>query len=214
MDGDPALIPVSMFPLIKFSAEFFEVLGLEILFCAVQQNSKVFAFDAEFPADFVPVTFVEEDGLEERSVLCRHSKQDLPDFGLNLAGGRNAVSVRIGRWQLGGSLLIERLAAGGGTVMLEEHVIADCVYEGAKAFGLAQGTRFPQACQHACKRLLTHVFDRLRGLKPRTKLQLEQFGEVRNEMLLSAGVPSAEIFDVSRIECMKLQSSPRKVKRT
>jgi len=38
---------------------------------------------------------------------------------------------------------------------------------------------------------------------------VEQFGEVANEMLLSAVVPGAEIFDVVRIERMKLQGFPR-----
>jgi hypothetical protein len=98
--------------------------------------------------------------------------------------------------------------------MLEEDVIANRVYEGAEAFGLAQGAGLSQACKNSGKCLLTHVFNRMGGVEPRAKLQMKQFGEVRNEMLLSAGFPSAEIFDVSRIECMKLQGSPRKSKRT
>jgi len=111
LDGDPALKPVSTFALIKFPTEFLQVLGLEILFCTVEQNSKVFALDAEFAANLVPVTFVKKDGFEERSISNRHTKQDLPDFDLDLAGSGNAVGVGIGRGQLAGALFIKRFAA-------------------------------------------------------------------------------------------------------
>ena len=97
--------------MIKFPTEFFQVLGLEILFCAVEQNSKVFALDAEFPANLVPVTFVKKDGFEERSISNRHTKEDLPDFDLDLAGSGNAVCVGIGRGQLASAFFIERFAA-------------------------------------------------------------------------------------------------------
>jgi len=77
----------------------------------VEQNSKVFALDAELAADLIPVTFVKKDGFEERSVSNRHTKEDLPDFDLDLAGSRNAVGVGVGRGQLAGALFIERFAA-------------------------------------------------------------------------------------------------------
>jgi hypothetical protein len=93
--------------------------------------------------------------------------------------------------------------------VLEEYVSADCVDESAEALRLADRAGFSEAGKYSCKRFLTHVLNRLRGLQPRAKLQMEQFGEVANEVLLSAEVPSAEIFDVCGIERMELQGFPR-----
>jgi hypothetical protein len=196
------------------TAQFLEVLSLEILFRAMEENSKVLAVNSKFLADFFPVAFIEEDSFEQRSVSYRHAEQYLANLDLNLAGCGYGMRVCSGRYRLDGPVLIERFAAGRSAVMFEQNVIADGIYEGAQALRLAKSTGFPEARKYPSEGFLTHVLDRLRGLEPRAKLQMEQFGEVANEMLLSAGVPSAEIFDVGRVERVKLQGRPRKAWRT
>ena len=94
--------------------------------------------------------------------------------------------------------------------MLEEDVIAYGVDEGAQASGLTQGAGLAKSRDDPREGFLAHVLNRLRGLEPRAKLQMEQFGEVANEVLLSAAIPSAKTFDVLCIELVKLQGIPRR----
>ena len=57
--------------------------------------------------------------------------------------------------------------------MLKEDVVTDCVYEGAEALGLPQGAGLSKTGKDASEGFLTHVLNRLRGLEPRAKLQVQ-----------------------------------------
>jgi hypothetical protein len=98
--------------------------------------------------------------------------------------------------------------------VLKENVVADGIDEGAEAFGLAQGAWLAEPGENPGKGLLAHVLDCVGGLEPRAKFQVEQFCEIPDKMLLGAEVPGTEVFDVSCIERMKLQSGPRQPERT
>jgi len=141
LNGDPAFIPVSTFCLIKFSAEFLKVLDFKILFGAVQQDPEIFAIDAEFPANLVPIAFVEKDSFQEGSVPRGHTEQDLLDLDADLPRNCNGMGVGCGGCGLDCTLIIERLGAGGGAVVLEEDVITNGIDEGTETFRLAQGAR-------------------------------------------------------------------------
>lgn len=98
--------------------------------------------------------------------------------------------------------------------MLEEDIIADGIDEGSEAFRLSQCARLVQTSEDAGKGFLTHVLNCVGRLEPRAKLQMEQLGEVADEVLLGARIPGAEVFDVICIERMELQGWPRKPERT
>jgi hypothetical protein len=175
----------------------------------VQQDPEIFAVYAKFPANLVAVAFIEKNSFQEGSVSHGHTEQDLLDLYADLPRNCNGMRVGCGGCGLDCTLVIERLGAGGGAVVLEEDVIANGIDEGTETFRLAQGAGFSKAGKDAGKCLLAHVLNRLGGLQPRAELQMKQFGEVTNEMLLCAVVPSAESFDVCGIERMKLQGFPR-----
>jgi len=214
LDGDPALISVSTNSWINVSAYFPKVLGFEILLCAVEQNPKVFAIDPKFAANLLAIALVKEYSFQERSISGGHTEQDLSNLDLDLTGNGDCMRVCSGGCRFHCTFLVEGFASGGCAVVLEEDVVADRVYEGTEAFRLAQGAGLSEAGKDPRERFLTHVLDRLRGLEPRAKLQMEQFSEVAYEMLLGAEVPSAEIFDVRRVKRVKLQGRPRKAWRT
>lgn len=94
--------------------------------------------------------------------------------------------------------------------MLEENIVADGIDEGSETLGLAQCAGLTQPGKNTGKSLLTHILDSLGRLQPRAEFQMEQLSEIADEVLLGPRVPGTEVFDVSRIECMKLQGCPRR----
>ena len=93
--------------------------------------------------------------------------------------------------------------------MLEEYVVANCIYERAQTIRLTQAPVFAQHGKHPRKGLLAHVFSRLWRLEARTKFQVKQRSEVANKMLLCPLFSGTQTFNVSCIECMKLQNRLR-----
>ncbi len=191
----------------------FYVFGLEMLFGAKEQDAQVVGVDTKFTANFVTVALIEKDGLQESAIAGGHIGENFADFVLQLTSRDDVMGAGTGRGQLRLVLGVEGLAAVRRAVVLEENVVADGIDESAEAFGLAQSAFLAEGGEDAGKGLLAHVFDGLPGLKPRAKLEVEQLSEVPDEVLLSAKVSSAQTFDVSRIECMKLQRRPRKSER-
>src|SRR5579863_10410878 len=119
------------------------------------------------------------------------------------------MRIRTNGGQTGRAFLIEGLVSRRSPIVLNQNVVTDCIDEGAKTLGLAKGARLFQAGQDPGEGFLAHVLNSLGGPQPGAKLQLEQSGEITDKMLLSAGIPGTEIFDVSCIERMKFQSRPR-----
>jgi hypothetical protein len=95
----------------NFSTKTLEVLSLEVLFCAVQQNPEVFAIDSEFAADFFAIAFIEEDGFQQGPISNGQAEQDLLDFHLDLTGNCNAMSVGVFGCKFLSAFFVQRLAA-------------------------------------------------------------------------------------------------------
>jgi len=98
--------------------------------------------------------------------------------------------------------------------VLQKDVVAHGVDESPERFRPAQSILSAQCGKHPGKSFLAHVLNGLRGLKPGPKFHMEQFGEIANEMFLGSPVTRTEVFDVTCIECTKLQSVLRQPERT
>jgi hypothetical protein len=98
--------------------------------------------------------------------------------------------------------------------VLKQYIVADGVDEGPEALGLAQRIFPPQCGEHSGESLLTHVLDGLGGLKARPEFQMKKLGKIAYEVFLGRQVPCTEVFDVTCIECTKLQSRLRQLERT
>jgi hypothetical protein len=84
--------------------------------------------------------------------------------------------------------------------MLKKHMVAYLIYEGAEAFRLAQAAVLAQNREDTGKGLLAHILDGLRGLEPGTKLELEQFCKIADEVLLRLAVTGTKTFNIACIE--------------
>src|ERR1035437_2300815 len=191
---------VSSLTRIKSRADAFQIFDFEFLLGAEKQNAQILPVHAEFATDFIPITFVKEDGGQKRSIPRRQVEQNLANFGLELAAGDDAEGVSAGGVRLRLPLIVERLAAGGRAVMLEENVVTHRVDEGSEARSLAQCAFLAERSQHSGEGLLAHVLNGLRRLELRTQLEVKQRGEIGDEVLLRLKVSSAETFDVTGIE--------------
>jgi hypothetical protein len=92
-------------------------------------------------------------------------------------------------------------------VMLKQDVVAHRVYEGAEAIGLAD-LAVPQSGEDPGKGLLPYIFNRLWRIEARAELELDQFGEIRDEMLLRAEVSRLKTFNVGLVKGLELQRPP------
>ena len=89
--------------------------------------------------------------------------------------------------------------------MFKEHIVANHIHEGAETLRLAQAAVPAQNRQDTDKGLLADILNGLLGLEAVAKLELEQFREVADKVLLRLVVTCTETFHVSGIECIKLQ---------
>ncbi len=189
------------------------ILDFEFLLCPMEQHSQVLSLHIELTADFITVTFLKKDRIEQRAIARSQAEQYLTYLLLNLFGGHHVVrGCTLGNW-LGGTFGIQRFAAAGRTILLKEHMIAGGVDKRSKPFRLAQAAISAKDRKDPRECFLTYVLNCVRRLKPGTKLHSEQFGEVAEEMLLSLAVPCAKIFYIFRVERVELQCTLRQERR-
>src|SRR5947209_882388 len=89
--------------------------------------------------------------------------------------------------------------------MLQQDVVAQAVDEGPQALGLpdaalaAQGGKDPHEC------FLPNILDGLRRMQPGTQLELDQFAEISDKMLLRAEVSCSKTLKVGFVKGLELQ---------
>ncbi len=182
-----------------------QVLGLEFLLGAMEENAEVAAIDAEFPADLIAVTFFEEDGLEQGAVARSNVEEDGADLVLDLMGDGEVEGAGGAGRQLGLSVGVEGDGSAGGAIVLLKDVGADGIDECAEAFGLAETSFLAEDGEDADECLLTDVFDGVLGLEAGAQFESEQVGEVGHKMLLSFTISGPKPADISCIERVELQ---------
>ena len=124
--------------------------------------------------------------------------QDAADAGAvarAVERGVHAVADRAGERAIG--LVVERLGASLGAVVLHEHAVADGVDERAELAGVLQLAEVGDA---AGEDLLAHLVDGLEGAQAPPQLEQEQVAEVGVKMLRRPRVPLAQPPDVLVIE--------------
>jgi len=89
--------------------------------------------------------------------------------------------------------------------MLQQHMVANRIYKCSQAIGFSETIRRANQYQHSYKCLLPDIFDGFSGAQSRTQLQLDQFSEVADKVLLGAGVSGSKSLKIRRVERKKLQ---------
>src|SRR5690348_1752044 len=92
--------------------------------------------------------------------------------------------------------------------MFPQNVVADGVHKRAQTLRLTNPAFAAQSGKNAGKGLLPHILDRMRRRQARTKLELNQFAEIRNEMFLRAKVSRTETLQVGLVKRLELQGLP------
>ncbi len=90
------------------------------------------------------------------------------------------------------------------TILLLHDVIANGVHIGPQTLGLKDGP-FSQVHKESGKSLLARVLDCFPRRQSRTQFDLDQGTEIRDEMLLGAGVSCAQTCDISLVKGVELQ---------
>jgi hypothetical protein len=173
------------------SADAADVLRLELLLGAVQQNAEIVAIDSELAADLVAVAFVQKNSVEQGAVARGQVEQNLADLVLDLAGRNDIQGACASRLWFWAAFLVQRIVSAGSAVVLQKYMIANGVDKGAKALGLAQAAVPPENRKDACECFLAHVFDCVQGLETGAELYLDELGKVCNEVLLRLAVTCA-----------------------
>src|SRR5579859_6723954 len=105
----------------------------------MDQNPQVFAGNAKLRADRVLILLFEEDGLEQPPILLIQLLKNLADETpgvLRLKDAeRTGITIHEGAFRL---VVDDGLALGLRPIVLEEHVVADRIDEGAETIRLAQ----------------------------------------------------------------------------
>jgi hypothetical protein len=91
-------------------------------------------------------------------------------------------------------------------------MVTDRIDERTERGGVANALFPAKQDEDTGERLLAYVLDGVLGIQARAQLQVDQFTEVTDEVLLSVGIPFAEIFEVNIIEFLELQAIILKIK--
>src|SRR5277367_132269 len=97
-------------------------------------------------------------------------------------------------------------------IVFQQYVVADRIHQRAQCRGIAHAFLAPQKYKDAGKGFLSDVLYRISGVQPGTKLQVNQFTEVKYKVLLSAAIALAQTVEVSVIELLELQAIILKIK--
>lgn len=196
----------------KTGRDALKKLRLKVLPGAEEEDAEVVGVNAELAADLAAVALLNKDGLQKGAVARRHAREDFADLRLELAGENLIEDGRAAGGKGRFFRFIEQAVAGGSAVVLQQHVVADGVDKGAEALGIAKRPVAAEGDEDAGKGLLTDVFDGVGRLETRTELEIEQGGEIADEMFLDAGVSRAKGLNITGIERVEFQRELRSLK--
>src|SRR5262245_55203175 len=171
---------------------------------AMEQHAQIVTGDVEFGAELLPAGLVEEDGAQYLPVRLRQLVEHAADLQREVLRDQVVEDARAGGARVG--VLRHLLEPRALAHLLEEHVVADGVDEGAQALGLADAFLRADDAQNAQERLLTDVVDfSLMGAQAATQLDADELAEVARKVLLDLRVTIPEAGQVGRVKLMKLQ---------
>ena len=173
----------------------------------MQQDSEVVAIYAKVTADGIFVTLFQKNFPQKPAIPFRHVVENLLNLFPHLLGGNGTEDVYIGGGNLRLLFVVEGIGPGSAAIVLEQDIVAHGINEGPEAFGLAD-LALPQGGKNTGESLLPNVFNGLRRVQARAQLQLDQFTEIRNEMLLGSEISGVKTLDIRLVKRLELQESP------
>jgi hypothetical protein len=90
--------------------------------------------------------------------------------------------------------------------VLREHIVADGIDQWSEALCVSDAAGASQKLEAACEGLLLDVFQGLPGGEAGAQLQLNEFPEIRNEMVFRVPVARTESLDVRAVERLEVHA--------
>jgi hypothetical protein len=173
-------------------------------FGAVEEDAEIVTVHAELAADLVLILLLEKDRLEELAVTRCELFERSPDLARTFCRDEVAFEIDEPVWWIL-LMLLGGLGAGGIPKVLEHHVVADTVDEGAEALRMMKTILGAESTKETGEGLLLNIFDDFRRTEACAEFDGHQLGEIGDKMMLHVRVSAFEAVNIVRVELLEFQ---------
>ncbi|MBV8569823.1 MAG: hypothetical protein JO319_04365 [Acidobacteriaceae bacterium] len=149
---------------------------------AIQQQTKIFASNAEIVANLIAIFVVETNPAQQLPVRVAHFAEYAADSLTAFASDGCALGVGLAVGKIA-KLIRAAIVAAGGTDGFERHIGGNGVDESRQTRRIPQRLALAEIAEDSKKRLLIRIVDGLRRVQMSPKLVFDRAAENRDQVL-------------------------------
>ncbi len=173
----------------------------------VHKDPHVLPVDSQVFANLVLVPLLHEHGAKNLAVAIPELRQNFVHDRARLA--RHGIPQSIGSLvqKARSHVVFQGIGSRTRAIVLEQHVVANRVDQGAEPLTMPDASVIPQQREHARECLLPDILNGVVGPQSRAQLEGDQLTEVAHKVLFGRGVTATQPFHVGVVERLEIQSA-------